>query len=219
MKTARLIAIALAGAAIAAPAVAQAAPAKPPSHLRLSGVDLAAANPKAKKQAKKGKKAKIRARSSWYYDGSLGRPGAVTVTTPINVIDVPMWTAWGTYYEKALMNNNGPTVSRSPASTGTQDIFIIYSGAAVQPTASGCQFSSATASTRLGAAYSAAQLPYLARVPNPPKGSVRVVEYIYWYAAGTSTTLGATAIVPHYTSDHVCYTRGCTAYAGFVQLG
>ena len=129
-----------------------------------------------------------------------------------------MWTAWGTYYEKALMNNNGPTVSRSPASTGAQDIFIVYQ---VQRYSNGqwVPFTSATASTRLGAGYSAAQLPYLARVPNPPKGSVRVVEYIYWYAAGTSTTLGATAIVPHYTSDHVCYTRGCTAYAGFVQLG
>ena len=84
------------------------------------------------------------------------------------------------------MNNNGPTVSRSPASTGTQDIFIIYS---LQRYANGqwVQFSTATASTRLGAAYSAAQLPSLARVPNPPKGSVRVVEYIYWFAAGTST--------------------------------
>jgi hypothetical protein len=221
MKTICLVTAALAAVAIAGPAAAQAAPGEPPSTTRSTGLpnDFKVVNPKAKKQTQQ-KRQSVRARSAWLYDRAFGRPGAVTVTTPIHALDITYWYAWGPWTATQIQNSAGPTVSRSPATSGAQDVVIIYS-LQVWNGSQWVQRTTAVGSSRIPAGYSAARLPHLTAFPNVGRGYFRVVEAITWFVAGTTTQLGFTAIVPHVTSDHRCTTpmRACAAYPGYLKLG
>jgi hypothetical protein len=220
MKTICLATVALA-VLIVAPAAAQAAEDKPPTTIRSTGLphDLNLTNPKAKQDANQ-KRQSVRARSAWLYDGANGRPGRVTVTTPVHALDITYWYSYGPVTLKQMQNSAGPTVTRSPATTGAQDVVIIYS-LQVWNGSAWVQKTRAIGSRRIAAGYSSVRLPHLTAFPNVGRGYFRVVEGIGWFVAGTSTQLGFTAIVPHLTSDHVCTTpiRNCYAYPGYIWLG
>lgn len=220
MKTTRLAAIALAGLSIAAPAAAQAATSQPPAHTRLTGLPhgFKLSNPKAKQQKKHGKQKKqpVRARSSFAYFSNNGSIGAVTTMSPIQALHVSY--AWMPT-RLMLQNAAGPTVNRSPATSGAQDAVINYS--MQNWNGQWVENSIARGSVRIPAGYSAGRLPHLTAFPNQGKGYIRVVHVISWYVAGTNTLLGTSVIVPDRASDQLCTTpvRACTQYDTFLHLG
>jgi hypothetical protein len=222
MKTTTLTAVAIATLALAAPTAVHASTSSSLPHAASRATGLphhwTPRNKYAKKHRKTSAKHRKRtlAQASWVYAGTAGSAGAVTATTPISALDVNY--GYGTLL--LVMNSTGPTVSRSPATTGAQDVEIYYS----LQVWDGIQWVQQTAQRsygRVGAGYSNVRLPALVQYPKAYRGYTRVVEMITWYVGGTSTMLGSTLITPHLASDQVCVTplRPCASYPGYMRLG
>jgi len=151
--------------------------------------------------------------SAWQYDGYYGSPGSVLTTTQIEVHD----SNWASL---VFLNANGPTVSRSPATAGDQEVTIYYNlsrwtgseWAVIQRTGH---------TSTLPAGSDQVQLKNMYIAPDAALGYFRVTEAFVWYVGGTNTFLGATAILPTNAEDMVCITtlRACTAYPGYLDVG
>lgn len=221
MKTTTLTAVAIATLALAAPTAVHASTSTSLPHAASRATGLphhwTPRNKYAKHRTTAAKHRKrTLARASWVYAGAAGSAGAVTATTPISAVDINY--GYGT--QLVFMNSAGPTVSRSPATTGAQDAEIFYS-LQVWDGVQWVQRTGQRSYGRIGAGYSGARLPALAQNPMSYRGYTRVVEVITWYVGGTSTVLGATVITPHLASDQVCVTslRPCASYPGYMRLG
>ena len=124
-------------------------------------------------------------------------------------------------WQLRISNPFGPTVTRSPATSGAQDANVIYS---VQVW-DGTQWTERLRVVRNGripAGYNAVRSPSFDAYPTVAvRGYVRVVIGINWFVAGTNTRLGYTNLVPDRASDHQCATtvRPCELYNGFARLG
>lgn len=153
--------------------------------------------------------------SAWQYAWSTGQPGAVTATAQVQVGKL---SYFGLGPRVTLFGETGPTVSRSPATTGAQDITILYS---VQRW-NGSQWVQVTYQlnrARMAAGVQQGRLPALYAQPSAGTGYYRVEERFTWTVAGTDTVLGTTAIVPNLASDHRCLYSPCAATAGYVWAG
>jgi hypothetical protein len=228
MKPTRLITTAIAIAVIAAPGAAQAAGDEPTgSASRLSGLPPLSQlhNVKAKKATTKRRAARPRARSAWAYGLSGGGPGAVTEAWQIRLEDFrqSIWMG-GSYsytWQLRISNPFGPTVTRSPATSGAQDANVIYSVQVWEGT-QWVERLRVVRNGRIPEGYNAVRTPSFDAYPTVAvRGYVRVVMGINWFVAGTNTRLGYTNIVPDTASDHQCATsvRPCEVYNGFARLG
>lgn len=152
--------------------------------------------------------------SAWQYGSSTGQPGAVTATAQVNVGKLSN----GMWLQVTLFGNTGPTVSRSAATTGAQDVSILYSVQrwnGVQWT----QVAQQMNTMRMATGVQQARLPALYVQPTAGTGYYRVVEAFQWNVAGTNTVLGTTTVWPSATSDHVCQYLPCAATVGYVWAG
>lgn len=153
--------------------------------------------------------------SAWQYNGSVGSPGAVTATAAVNFGILNQ----GSANALTIYGDRGPTVRRSPATTGRQNVSIRYS----------VQVYTANGWTEVAGQVSSATIPAgISRIAMPapyviPTSGVnhyyRVLEAFAWYGAATGRLLGFTVIIPTAVSDHVCLYRPCAAAAGYLWAG
>lgn len=154
--------------------------------------------------------------SAWQYAGSdAGRPGSVTATATVHVGKLNVYPIG---LQLTLYGSAGPTVTRSPATTGAQDASIFYS---VQRWngSQWVQVTSQRSSVRIPAGVQQGREPALYVIPSSGTGYYRVVEVFTWYVAGTNSVLGMTTIVPHLASDQACHYIPCQSTAGYVWAG
>lgn len=151
--------------------------------------------------------------SAWQYSASGGRPGGVTAPAPVNV------SMLSTGFGSALTFYSGnPRVSRSPATTGAQDVTVVYS---LQKW-NGRQWVQVAAQqgrSRIPAGVQQAYVPHPYIQPISGRGYYRMAELFIWYVAGTSSSLGARLMTPSVPSDHRCTYSLCAAVAGYVSAG
>jgi hypothetical protein len=153
---------------------------------------------------------------AWSYDVGTGTRGNVSLPT-MYVGDLLMPTGLTQF---TLYGNTGPIVGRNPLSTGDQIIGVQY----IVEQFNGANWVTIARSTfvtgRLRAGQTSIQFaaPYIQ--PLVARGYFRVTWYFTWSTA-TGSALGATAVVPNLTSDHMCVTkiRLCQMYAGYVRTG
>lgn len=153
---------------------------------------------------------------AWSYANLSGRPGSVGIPT-IYIGDLLM--PWGST-QFTLYGNTGPVAYRSPASTGAQQVSAVYT---VQTLVGSSWVNTATTGVFYGQ-ISAAQGSY--RFPAPyiqpvaSRGIFRVSWSFVW-STSTGVSLGATNVISHLASDHVCVTphRLCKSYPGYFQTG
>ncbi len=157
--------------------------------------------------------------SAWVYDSAStsGRPGAVTAVNQIVLADI--YVSPGVQ-NATFLSNTGPTITRSPATSGAQDAYVLYTiqrwnGSAWAQVTQGAGYG------RIPAGTSQVRLPAMYIIPTSAKGYYRVTETFYWFAGGTNTQLGRSAIIPDQVSDQGCITtsRPCAAYAGYIRYG
>jgi hypothetical protein len=162
---------------------------------------------------------------AWVYGASSGRPGAVVEISQVQLADIYSGSnTLGQYPQATFMMNNGPLISRSPATTGNQDVYVVY---LVQRWTNNQWATVATpaAGSRLPAGYSRVRLAPLNLAPNAAKGIYRVTLTVLWYVGGANTNvaspLGVTSVNPDRVSDMACITRvrPCQVSAGYLQYG
>ena len=156
--------------------------------------------------------------SAWQFASTYGSAGSVVPPT-IYIGDV---FQGGTKYF-TVFGSTGPTVYRSPATSGVQYVRVRYvverwNGAAWQVLASSNVFSGQIAANQSGVRFT--QAPNM--LPTVTTGYFRLTYAVGWLDAA-GTTLALASIVPNLTSDQFCTTvnpnRSCTTYAGYVAVG
>jgi hypothetical protein len=153
---------------------------------------------------------------AWVSGGTAGRPGAVYLNR-VEALDLYIGSYPNTHQQLTFLSN-GPTVYRSPSTTGAQDLTITYS---IQhwDGYKWVQVTQQLSRSRIAAGYQAVRMPNLYVMPVVARGYFRVVEFIQWYSNGT--LVAAHVILPSTTADHACITqsRPCASYAGFLRVG
>jgi hypothetical protein len=156
---------------------------------------------------------------AWVYAGTAGRPGGVTIPQ-VSMADMQVQTSYGPVTTFTLMSDTGPTVGRSPATSGAQDVLAIYY---VQWSSGGPweTVANPVVTARIPSGSASVRLPAVYIHPNSPKGYYRMAFGFTWNVAGTSTSLGTSFVMPDRTSDHRCITpyRRCAVYAGYARVG
>jgi hypothetical protein len=154
----------------------------------------------------------------WAYapNGTAGSPGAVTWVSNVQAADLYVGGVTGLTF----LNNTGPVANRSQATTGAQDVTLVYSVQQWNGSA-WVQVTQQRTVTRIGAGVASVRLPALYVRPTVSRGYFRIVHVFQWNVAGTASVVGGSVIIPDRASDHVCTTphRPCAAYAGYVRLG
>ena len=153
--------------------------------------------------------------SAWQYGKPTARPGAVTDAPPVFV---PDWYQNG-FPILTLLMERGPTVSRSPVTTGDQNISVVYE---VQRWSGSNWYQSTytTSTVRISAGYGRVRLPALFVQPTNGVGITRVIMGFTWRTPA-GRLLGHRAIYPHRTGDHQCISRArsCAAYPHYANIG
>jgi hypothetical protein len=153
---------------------------------------------------------------AWQYALPSGRPGAVTQAPAVNVGKLSQGMLG---LQLTLYGSTGPTVSRSAATTGAQDVNIMYSVQRWNGSA-WAQIAAQHGNVRIPAGVASGREPALYVVPTAGARSYyRVVMHFSWFVAGTNTLLGSTFVAPDRTSDFVCQYLPCAATAGYVWAG
>jgi hypothetical protein len=158
------------------------------------------------------------------YTTITGKIGSVTPST-IYVGDlvttcVPIYNTTVCPHNFTLYGNVGPTVSRSPASSGNQIVQAIYvvekwDGSKWVPIAKTNVLQGQILATQTKVQFVA---PYMQL--QVAQGYFRLTWLFSWLTP-TGTLLGSTIITSNLKTDHVCVTnaRLCQSFDGFVQTG
>lgn len=155
---------------------------------------------------------------AWTYAFVNGRAGSVSVPQVL-AVDDGQYTTYGPYL--TLRSHAGPTVHRSPATSGPQNVGGIY----VVQQWDGSRWvevtRQSTGTYRIPAGYNSVQLPRFHRSPRTQRGYFRVVWIFGWDNADTGAGLGNTVITPSVTSDFHCATsaRPCASSAHWMRIG
>ena len=156
---------------------------------------------------------------AWSYDLAQGSAGSVSLPR-INVSDTYLYVGGIAVATLTIDSTIGPLVYRSPATTGAQDVYAVYSlqrwnGSAWATQAQG------TASARIGAGYGSVRMPRASFMPTSGKGYYRVAWAFAWKVPGASANLGSGVLNANSTSDFACITplRPCQVSAGYVRAG
>jgi hypothetical protein len=158
--------------------------------------------------------------AAWKYGSTTGLRGQVTSTPQISVADCELRVSNIPYPILTIQGNRGPIVTRSPATTGAQNVSVFYSIERWSGSAWG-RITSASGTQTLAAGSNAVRLPYLYVQPTTGVGSVRVVMWFTWTDAASGRTLARTAVLPSRTGDFACVTpkRSCAAYSSYIRIG
>lgn len=216
MKTTTLITAVLAAAALAAPAASQAAPKKPTRPTAAASTPAKAlAQARAALLSKTGVK-----RRQWSYSARIGRPGAILAVHPTYAIGTRVWAGQTVGYilQRTLINAEGPTVQRSPATAGAQNVFVLYVTQVWNGRWENRHIQTRTATIQAG--QNATRTPSLVLYPKGLGGYSRVIAAVFHYTPG-GTQLGASMIVPNTAADQLCGGGAgrCTTYHGYLHFG
>jgi hypothetical protein len=153
---------------------------------------------------------------AWSNIPQSGRTGQVILPT-IYVGDLLMPAGYTAF---TLFGDTGPTVMRTPGSTGAQIVRAIYvvekwNGYSWVTLTSAGPISAQILSTQAGYRFAA---PYIQ--PVIAKGTFRFSWIFGWYTPA-GAQIGTTIMVSNLVSDHVCVTpkRPCKSSAGYFQTG
>lgn len=154
---------------------------------------------------------------AWTRAVSQGRPGSLNLPY-VRAYDEGQYTTYGPYL---AFSSARPTVYRSPATSGAQDVMGLYTIQRWNGSSWSNVTSQRTAAYRIPAGYSYVQLPGVSRAPSTQRGYFRVVWVFAWADARSGASLGSTSIVPAHSGDLRCATtaRPCSASAGWVRIG
>lgn len=155
---------------------------------------------------------------AWTYAFVYGRAGSVSVPQVL-AVDDGQYTTYGPYL--TLRSHGGPTVHRSPATSGPQNVAGIYivqqwhGSSWVEITRQ------STGTYQIPAGYNSVHLPRLHRSPSSQRGYFRIVWIFGWDDANTGAALGHTIITPSVTSDFHCATsaRACAPSSHSMRIG
>lgn len=223
----KLLTVALACVALAAPALAEAAPRKTAKPTRTASTrakaleqvkTIALGGSARRKPAATGNSGRTSRR--WTYDTWIGRPGAISSVSPIQTSLTLAWAGQTVGYipQLTIMNAAGPTVERSPATAGAQNVFVYYV-IQVWDGRAWTHRRTHTASATIPAGYGATRTPALVNQPQGLSGFVRVVVGVV-HRTPAGEYLGLSVIVPTTADDQFC--NGgvrCTTYNGYLRLG
>ena len=153
--------------------------------------------------------------SAWAYAARTGSPGAVGVPN-VSVADLSQ----GYGPQLTFLTSTGATAARSPRTTDSQNVALIYS---IQRW-NGSSWSLVTSQShvrRLPAGQASLAFPALFVQPSPARYGYWRVEYAFSWATTTGVTLGTAIVTPDRVSDHGCVTqyRPCVSYPGYVYAG
>ena len=117
----------------------------------------------------------------------------------------------------------GPTATRSPATTGAQDVYVSYN-VDLWINNTWTTVTQTMKSARIASGATRVTLPGASITPTSMKGYYRITQTFLWFPAGAtanSQMLGYLAAIPTAKADLVCNTayRPCAASAGYLQYG
>lgn len=152
--------------------------------------------------------------SAWVLARTAGRPGSISNLTTY-VGDLLLGNGATAF---TLYGSNGPLVSRSPGSSGTQLLrarYIVekWNGSSwVQLTSQGMY------SGQISANQTYYRFPRLYIQPLQTQGFFRIT-WIFDWRTTAGVIIASTSVVSNLATDHVCVTqsRFCRSYAGYVE--
>jgi hypothetical protein len=154
---------------------------------------------------------------AWYYAGTSGRAGAVAIPT-VYILDTYMGSTVGNIY--TLASDIGPLAYRSPASTGTQVVGMIYQYEKWNGSAWVVSARSNMVTRQILTGQNSVRFPAVYMTPTDARGTFRITWTFVWNTT-TGANLGGTVINPSTINDHKCLTpyRNCRVYIKYFTVG